>query len=103
MEHGVCAMNIPWQKVCLFSFKFTLTHCMYLYYLGVPIVQLMENLWKHVESLPATSDVPSGNSSHLPPPERLEWTVESSDLKRIEDASEVVDNLVKDLDFQVCW
>lgn len=78
-----------------------LIYCIYYYDLGVPIVQLMEKLWKHVESLPATSDVPSGNSSHLPPPERLEWTVESSDLKRIEDASEVVDNLVKDLDFQV--
>lgn len=84
----------------LFSLKF---YSLYELLLGVPIVQLMEKLWKHVESLPTTSDVPSGNSSHLPPPERLEWTVESSDLKRIEEASEVVDNLVKDLDFQVWW
>ncbi|XP_066141678.1 choline O-acetyltransferase [Euwallacea fornicatus] len=68
---------------------------------GVAVIQLMENLWNHAESLPPSSDVPSTSGSHLPPPERLEWTVEAMDLKRIQDASEVVDNLVKDLDFQV--
>ncbi|XP_019767921.2 choline O-acetyltransferase [Dendroctonus ponderosae] len=68
---------------------------------GVAVIQLVESLWKHAESLPPTSEVPSTGGSHLPPPERLEWILEATDLKRIEQAAEVVDNLVKDLDFQV--
>ncbi|CAG9766802.1 unnamed protein product [Ceutorhynchus assimilis] len=68
---------------------------------GVAVIQLIENLWKQAELLPTASEVPSNVGSHLPPPEKLEWFLEATDLKRIEDASQVVDNLVKDLDFQV--
>ncbi|XP_050294303.1 choline O-acetyltransferase, partial [Anthonomus grandis grandis] len=66
---------------------------------GVAVVQLIENFWKHAESLPEISEVPS--ASHLPPPEKLEWVLEATDIKRIEDATELIDNLVKDLDYQV--
>ncbi|CAG9827133.1 unnamed protein product [Diabrotica balteata] len=45
--------------------------------------------------------VPASSSSHLPPPERLEWVLEATDHKRIEEAGLYLDNLVKDLDFQV--
>lgn len=70
-------------------------------FIGVAVIQLVESLWKHAESLPPTSEVPCTGGSHLPPPERLEWILEATDLKRIEEAAGVVDNLVKDLDFQV--
>ncbi|KAJ8917224.1 hypothetical protein NQ315_012716 [Exocentrus adspersus] len=66
---------------------------------GGAVIQLVEKLWKHAESLPLSSEVPNGG--HLPPPERLEWTLEPADLKRIEEAGAVLDNLIKDLDFQV--
>ncbi|XP_060527166.1 choline O-acetyltransferase-like isoform X1 [Cylas formicarius] len=68
---------------------------------GVAVVQLLEGFWKHAESLPQSSDVPAACGSHLPPPERLEWILEASDMKRIEDAAQVLDDLIKDLDFQV--
>lgn len=67
---------------------------------GVAVIQLVEKLWKHADSFGENSEIP-GDNSHLPPPERLEWMFEATDLKRIEEAAEVLDNLVKDLDFQV--
>ncbi|KAL1517126.1 hypothetical protein ABEB36_000934 [Hypothenemus hampei] len=68
---------------------------------GVAVIQLLEQLWKHADSLGDPAEVLSLNISHLPPPERLEWILDANDMKRIEEAGEVVDNLVKDLDFQV--
>lgn len=68
---------------------------------GVAVIQLVEKLWRHAESLPTCSEVPAACGSHLPPPERLEWVLETTDHKRIEEAALVLDNLVKDLDFQV--
>lgn len=68
---------------------------------GIAVIQLIEKLWKHAESLPPNTDVPNNCSSHLPPPERLEWVLEPTDHKRIEDAAIVLDNIIKDLDFQV--
>ncbi|CAH0553094.1 unnamed protein product, partial [Brassicogethes aeneus] len=68
---------------------------------GVAVIQLVEKLWKHAESLPAISEVPAACGSHLPPPERLEWSLEQTDFKRIEEAALYLDNLIKDLDFQV--
>lgn len=68
---------------------------------GVAVIQLVEKLWRHAESLPTSSEVPAACGSHLPPPERLEWVLEPTDHKRIEEAALVLDNLVKDLDFQV--
>lgn len=67
---------------------------------GVAVIQLVEKLWKHADSFGDNSEVPS-DSSHLPPPERLEWMLEAADLSRIDDATAILDNLVKDLDFQV--
>lgn len=67
---------------------------------GVAVIQLVEKLWKHADSFDEQSEIPA-DSSHLPPPERLEWMLEATDLKRIDEAAMVLDNLVKDLDFQV--
>ncbi|KAJ8978412.1 hypothetical protein NQ317_008487 [Molorchus minor] len=68
---------------------------------GVAVIQLVEKLWKHADSLPATSEVPAACSSHLPHPERLEWVLESTDYKRIEEVALFLDSIIKDLDFQV--
>lgn len=68
---------------------------------GVAVIQLVEKLWQHADSLPACSEVPTACGSHLPPPERLEWSLEQTDFKRIENAAIYLDNLIKDLDFQV--
>ncbi|VEN58241.1 unnamed protein product [Callosobruchus maculatus] len=65
---------------------------------GVAVIQLVEKLWSHADSLAHNSEVPA--SSHLPPPEKLEWILEPSDRQRMEDAGQVLDNLIKDLDFQ---
>ena len=78
-------------KICLIFFLF----------IGVAVIQLVESFWKHAESFPAFSEVPTACGSHLPPPERLEWVLEANDLKKIEEAALVLNNLVKDLDFQV--
>lgn len=67
---------------------------------GIAVIQLVEKLWKHADTFRDHSEIP-GDSSYLPPPERLEWVLEATDLKRIEEAGTVLDNLVKDLDFQV--
>lgn len=67
---------------------------------GVAVIELMQKLLKYIDSLPTSYDVPAA-SGHLPPPERLEWVLESDDHKRLEDAATYLDNLVKDLDFQV--
>ncbi|GLV45383.1 Choline acetyltransferase [Carabus blaptoides fortunei] len=67
---------------------------------GVAVVQLMEQLLKHVDQLPATSTVPTANS-HLLPPERLEWTLDATNFKHIQEAAQIVDKLVRDMDFQV--
>jgi choline O-acetyltransferase len=67
---------------------------------GIAVIQLVEKLWQHADSQPASSEVPSA-SGHLPPPERLEWVLEQRDFAKIEEAALDVDNLVKDLDFQV--
>lgn len=66
---------------------------------GVAVIQLVEKLWAHADSFDH-SEIP-GDSSHLPPPERLEWVLDATDLKRIEEAGQVLDNLIKDLDFQI--
>ncbi|KAK4881449.1 hypothetical protein RN001_004768 [Aquatica leii] len=68
---------------------------------GVAVIQLLEKLLKHVDSLPNNSEVPTAFNSHLPPPERLEWNLEPEDHKRIEEAAIELDNLIKDLDFQI--
>ncbi|CAH1373995.1 unnamed protein product [Tenebrio molitor] len=67
---------------------------------GIAVIQLVEKLWQHADSQPASSEVPSA-SGHLPPPERLEWVLEQRDFAKIEEAALDVDNLIKDLDFQV--
>ncbi|KAF5300477.1 hypothetical protein FQA39_LY02276 [Lamprigera yunnana] len=68
---------------------------------GVAVIQLLEKLIKHVETLPNNSEVPSSLGSHLPPPEKLEWNLELEDHKKIEEAALDLDNLIKDLDFQI--
>ncbi|KAB0800227.1 hypothetical protein PPYR_05967 [Photinus pyralis] len=68
---------------------------------GVVVVQLIEKCLKHIESLPNNTEVPTAFTSHLPPPERLEWVLEQEDHKRIEEAAVELDNLIKDLDYQV--
>lgn len=67
---------------------------------GVAVIQIIEQLLKHANSLPNNSEVPAA-TGHLPPPERLEWVLEADDYKRIEQAASFLDNLAKDLDFQV--
>ncbi|XP_017774150.1 PREDICTED: choline O-acetyltransferase isoform X2 [Nicrophorus vespilloides] len=67
---------------------------------GVAVIQLVEKLYKDAASGNQISEVPQA-SSHLPPPERMEWILELDDHKRIESAAQAVDNLIKDLDFQV--
>lgn len=86
---------------------------------GVAVVQLMEQLLKHVDQQPASSTVPTA-TSHLPPPERLEWTLDATNFKHIQEAAKIVDKyvhtnypylylvlmcnahrLVADMDFQV--
>lgn len=37
---------------------------------GVAVIQLVEDLLKHANSLPAASEVPFADGGHLPPPER---------------------------------
>lgn len=68
---------------------------------GIAVIQLAETLWKHADSFTCPCEVPATSNSHLPPPERLEWLLEATDHKRIEEAAIYLDNLVKDLDFQV--
>ncbi|CAG9860188.1 unnamed protein product [Phyllotreta striolata] len=68
---------------------------------GIAVVQIMEKMWKHADSFTTSSELPTANTSHLPPPERLEWMLEATDHKRIEEAGIYLDNLIKDLDFQV--
>ncbi|GJQ73911.1 hypothetical protein Trydic_g18845 [Trypoxylus dichotomus] len=68
---------------------------------GVALILMIEKMLKHVNSLPANTDVPSTSTSHLPPPERLEWNLESDEQKKIEEAGIFLDNLLKDLDFCV--
>lgn len=67
---------------------------------GVAVIHLMEKILKHADSLPANSEVPA-QSGHLPAPERLEWILDEDDHKRIEEAAKSLEDLVKDLDFQV--
>lgn len=67
---------------------------------GVAVIQIIERLLNHADSLPSNSEVPA-SIGHLPPPERLEWILEPDDYKRIEEAATFIDNLTKDLDFQV--
>lgn len=68
---------------------------------GIAVIQFVEQLFKQVDSLPNNSDVPTTSASHLPPPERLEWFLENEDHKRIEESAMQLDNLIKDLDFQI--
>lgn len=68
---------------------------------GVAVIQMVEKFWKHADELPPNTDVPTTCGSHLPPPERLEWMLEAADHKRIEEAAHFLDDLIKDLDFQV--
>lgn len=67
---------------------------------GLPVIGLCEDLLKRIDELPASSEVPA-TADYLPPPERLEWVLETQDLKNIEEASKFLENLSKDLDFQV--
>lgn len=66
---------------------------------GIAVIQLVEKLYKHAEE--GQTNEPPAPSSHLPPPERLEWNLEADDHRRIEEAANFLDNLVKDLDYQV--
>lgn len=67
---------------------------------GIAVIQIIERLLNHADSLPSNTEVPAA-VGHLPPPERLEWVLEPDDYKRIEQAASFIDNLTKDLDFQV--
>lgn len=50
----------------------------------------MENLIKRCENLPVVSTAPV-TTNHLPPPERLEWKLDSRQLRSIQDASTTLD------------
>lgn len=66
----------------------------------MPVVQLCENLLKKIDGMAAVTDVPK-KTSHLPKPEKLDWIIEGSDKKNIEDASAFFDSAAKTLDYQV--
>ncbi|XP_044760745.1 choline O-acetyltransferase [Coccinella septempunctata] len=68
---------------------------------GVTVINLMEKLWDYADSKMGENDVPASSIAHLPPPERLEWNLTKEDYANMEEAAKFLDNLVKDLDFQV--
>ncbi|KAI4459911.1 carnitine o-acyltransferase [Holotrichia oblita] len=68
---------------------------------GIALIQMVEKMLKDINSLPTSNEVPSSSTSHLPQPERLEWSLESDEHKKIEEAGVFLDNLLKDLDFCV--
>ncbi|CAH1155054.1 unnamed protein product [Phaedon cochleariae] len=68
---------------------------------GVAVIRLVEELWRRADQqVGGQVEVPA-SGGHLPPPERMEWGLETRDVRRIEEAGQVLDGLVKDLDFQV--
>ncbi|XP_045460788.1 choline O-acetyltransferase isoform X2 [Harmonia axyridis] len=68
---------------------------------GVTVINLMEKLWSYADSKMGENEVPTASVGHLPPPERLEWYLTKEDYLNMEKAAKFLDNLVKDLDFQV--
>lgn len=70
------------------------------YVTAIPVIKLCESLIKKIDAMPAVSEVPK-TASHLPNPERLEWTLEGADKKYIDDALVFVENSSKTLEQQV--
>lgn len=58
---------------------------------GGPVILLMEKLLKHVDQHKCDNVVPKSSSGHLPPPQRLEWNLESATCQHMEDAAKTLD------------
>lgn len=68
---------------------------------GVTVINLVEKLWKYADSKCGENGVIATSLGHLPLPERLEWFLTEKEYGYIDEAALFLDNLVKDLDFQV--
>lgn len=67
---------------------------------GGPVIAMVQKLMDHADSLPANSEVPVCRDK-LNPPAKLNWVLESDNIKHIEEAATAIDCLVNDLDFKV--
>ncbi|XP_058128891.1 choline O-acetyltransferase [Anopheles ziemanni] len=73
---------------------------------GIAVVQLLEGILKKIDEGPAARDgaeeqLAMPQSSHLPPPERLEWVVRPEIEMRLREAARSIDRRIEDLDFYV--
>uniref|UniRef100_A0A182JKJ5 Choline O-acetyltransferase n=1 Tax=Anopheles atroparvus TaxID=41427 RepID=A0A182JKJ5_ANOAO len=72
---------------------------------GIAVVQLLEGILKKIDEGSAhdgaEEHLPVPQSSHLPPPERLEWIVRPEIETRLHEAARSIDRRIEDLDFYV--
>lgn len=66
---------------------------------GIAVVQLLENIVNKIDTM---GPVEEGTQPlHLPPPERLEWTIQPELQQRLQEAATDFDKRIEDLDFYV--
>lgn len=66
---------------------------------GIAVVLLLEGILAKINEMPGVDEgVPQ---QHLPPPERLEWTISPEISNRMIQAARTVDKRIEDLDFYV--
>jgi choline O-acetyltransferase len=66
---------------------------------GIAVVLLLEKILKNIDEMAAIEE--GGPQHHLPPPERLEWTIRPELAQRFQPATVVVDKMIQDLEFYV--
>jgi choline O-acetyltransferase len=66
---------------------------------GIAVVLLLEKILKNIDSMVAIEE--GGPQHHLPPPERLEWTIRPELAQRFQPATTTVDKMIQDLEFYV--
>lgn len=66
---------------------------------GIAVVQLLENIVNRIDAMVAVDE--GSHQLHLPPPERLEWTIRPELQVRLKEAATDFDRRIADLDFYV--
>lgn len=66
---------------------------------GIAVVQLLENIVNRIDAMVAVDE--GNHQLHLPPPERLEWTIRPELQVRLKEAATDFDRRIADLDFYV--
>lgn len=66
---------------------------------GIAVVQLLENIVKRIDEMAGVDE--GSHQLHLPPPERLEWTIQPDLQLRLKEAATDFDRRIEDLDFYV--